>query len=451
MKETARVVEKLILTGTLQLESPLLIGSGQEDEAKTHEVDTYVLKNNENIPFIPGTSLAGVLRHLLPTQTARILFGYTTPGVTEDTLQSAVAVADIPLRGYEIISRDGVSLDPFTKTGKQGGKYNYEAVERGATGMLQICITLRQYHLDTLPTVHAEIQHIADLLAAGSIRLGALTAKGFGRISCADSTVMTYDFTKPEQVKQWLLDLPSETIYRGKKKNGLVPGSFVMEGDFALKTSLLVRSTLISDAEREDKIHAVPLKSGTDYVIPGTSLKGVLRHQAAYILRTLNKPVTLLDTVMGSSSPDEKRKSRFITDEVYFHDGVVEAKQTRNGIDRFTGSTMDSKLFAEKPVWQQQQGVPVLHLRLTIEQCQDWEAGLALCLFKDLWNGRLALGGDAAVGRGYVTGVRASITRTDTDGVRQQWQFDTEGLQSGEADVLNRFVTTFVSMEGEHA
>ena len=65
---------------------------------------------------------------------------------------------------------------------------------------------------------------------------------------------------------------------------------------------------------------------------------------------------------------------------------------------------MDSKLFAEKPLWQKDKTRSVVTIRVAIEDCQDWEAGLALFLLKDLWTGQVALGGDKSVGRGYLTG-----------------------------------------------
>lgn len=60
------------------------------------------------------------------------------------------------------------------------------------------------------------------------------------------------------------------------------------------------------------------MMSGQDYLIPGPSVKGVLRHQAVHILQTLEKPVSLLDDLMGYVRDDgNRKKSRFLTDEVY--------------------------------------------------------------------------------------------------------------------------------------
>ena len=450
MTNAAAVVAKLYLTGTLQTESPLLIGSGKEELAGTNEVDTYVLKDKNEQPFIPGTSLAGVLRHLFNDSPAQELFGYITDTNTDTGVQSAIAIDDIPLKNATIVSRDGVRIDTYTGTTVQGGKYDYEAVDRGATGTLSMVITIRQHHVDTLPSVYADIRHIADLLASGAVRVGALTAKGFGKLSFKNVTVMTYDFTKPADVTAWLLRIPAANTYTGQDISALGKKTFVIEGDFALRTSLLVRNGDVSAEDREAKIHATPLQSGKDYVIPGTSLKGVLRHRAAYILRTLGKDETWLHDLMGFSDKQKKQKSRFMTDEIYFKQGVTEAKQTRNAIDRFTGSTMDSKLFAEKALWQKEKGKPVLHIRYQIADCKPWEAGLALFLLKDLWTGRLALGGDVAVGRGYVSGIAGTITYTDTDEHTQTWTLDANGrVTAGAAATLDMFAQALADWKGD--
>lgn len=57
MKEES-VIGKFIINGKLHLESPLIIGSGRGEL-----VDIEVLKDETGIPFIPATSIIGVLRH----------------------------------------------------------------------------------------------------------------------------------------------------------------------------------------------------------------------------------------------------------------------------------------------------------------------------------------------------------------------------------------------------
>ena len=61
MTTKASVTGKIIITGMLMLDSPLLIGQGGHT-AEASQADIQVLRDGEGRPFIPGTSLAGVLR-----------------------------------------------------------------------------------------------------------------------------------------------------------------------------------------------------------------------------------------------------------------------------------------------------------------------------------------------------------------------------------------------------
>lgn len=57
--EPASVTGKLVLTGRLVFGTPLIIGSGEQDD----DVDLVVLRDESGQPFIPATSFAGALRH----------------------------------------------------------------------------------------------------------------------------------------------------------------------------------------------------------------------------------------------------------------------------------------------------------------------------------------------------------------------------------------------------
>ena len=60
--DSAGLIAKVKIEGTLRLDSPLLIGVGYGSVGHTNVADIHVLKNKEGRPFIPATSLAGVIR-----------------------------------------------------------------------------------------------------------------------------------------------------------------------------------------------------------------------------------------------------------------------------------------------------------------------------------------------------------------------------------------------------
>ena len=88
-----------------------------------------------------------------------------------DSMQSSLQLEDIALENAEIVFRDGVRIDGDTGIGVAGGKYDYEAVERGAHGKLRMSMTLRRCH-----ELDASLNSIARLMKRLElgIRLGAL-------------------------------------------------------------------------------------------------------------------------------------------------------------------------------------------------------------------------------------------------------------------------------------
>ena len=84
-------------------------------------------------------------------------------------------------------------------------------------------------------------------------------------------------------------------------------------------------------------------------------------------------------------------------------------RQTRNRIDRFTGSTIDSALFCEEPVWQQKRDENTITLKACLKNCSQAEAGLMMLLLKDLWLGNMNIGSGRGVGRGVLRGMHCQI------------------------------------------
>ena len=117
-----------ILTGKLKLYSPVIIGSGESEET-----DLDLLLDAQGKPFIPGTSLAGVLRHLanryFSPKDINLLWGYTQ---TNKAQQSIFHFSDLPVcENIKVGTRAGVKID--TSTGRAAEKflYEYQIIENG--------------------------------------------------------------------------------------------------------------------------------------------------------------------------------------------------------------------------------------------------------------------------------------------------------------------------------
>jgi len=402
--DKSSIIGKILIEGKLVLKSPLLIGDGAGETADNFR-DIHVVKNRDGKPFIPGTSLCGVLRDWL-TQT-------NAEAVTEifgdlNEMQSSIQLDDIELADGEIVSRDGVRIDGLTGTGVDGGKFDYEAIERGASGELRMLINLRGCH--SLERVSDVVARMLRRLQDG-IRLGALTTKGFGLVTVEDLRAGLFDFRNKTDVAAWLQGKSAaKTIQPSSEKNSASPKDFVVDAVFAFNSSFIIRDYDVSAVDKKNSISAVTLKSREDFVIPGTSLKGILRHRAEYILGKLGGDAQALEKLMGSSTPDKKLKSRFVVAESYIAPAnFAEVEHRRNKIDRLTGGTLQGVLFATKPAYRTKIDAPTFKLHFEIRAAEPYEAGLAIFLLRDLWLGRVAIGGEKAVGRGTVKGLSAEI------------------------------------------
>lgn len=405
MKKSA-LIGKILITGKLKLKSPLLIGDGAGETADNFR-DIHVLQNSDGVPFIPGTSICGVLREYVAS---------TNPAMVEkifgelDKMQSAIQFDDIQLSGGKIVARDGVRIDGVTGTGEKGGKYDYEVVERGAKGEIRILVNLRGAHLDE-NSAEEILDAVAEILGRlkSGIRLGALTSKGFGLAAVENLNADFYDFRNKADVIAWLTGKPATAKIQPASDNLDAAADFVVDAEFALNSSFIVRDYDINEKIGDTVISAKSLKSGSEFVIPGTSLKGIFRHRAEYILKKFGVDNAALNNLMGISEGDTKVKSRFIVAESYVKpESVAEVAHTRNKIDRFTGGVLQGTLFTTKPAWKKNSGATV-KIHFEIRAAKDSEAGLALFLLRDMWLGHVAIGGEKSIGRGTLTGISASI------------------------------------------
>ena len=473
------IAAKIVAEGELVLDAPLLIGSGGGAEGEDDK-DIHVLRNKEGMPYIPGTSLAGVLRAFVEAddpEAGALIFG--TPQARYSNaaleLQSAISIYDVKLSNARTIVRDGVSIDGVTGVAVEHHKFDYEAIDSGAHGILQLEITLRGIHAAEQENLDAALERLRGRLLGG-FYLGAHTTKGFGRAHMSNLTVNRYDVRQPKDVLAWLSPERKEAScheqYEGNTEQRVYAAEdFVIDADFALAHSLIIRdydkATRDAQSSGDTSISAVmKTDSRGRYIIPGTSLKGVLRHRSAYILQQLGAAVlpseawqlgreeALVEYTMGPSPetmklrPNEaKRRSRFLVDEAVITQGVIAKEQSRNRIDRFTGGTIDTALFTTKPIWQKKREEPVVRLHFGVKAAESWEAGLALLLLKDLWLGRTAIGGEKSIGRGTLKGVRATISY---DG--KKWEISNEKkTDARHAEALQQFVTALVQKIKEAA
>ncbi|HOV91198.1 MAG TPA: RAMP superfamily CRISPR-associated protein [Syntrophorhabdaceae bacterium] len=436
---------RLVLEGVVRLKSAALIGSGVREST-----DIDILKDSKGRPYIPATSFVGVLRSTINYSDLDIFWGYTSD---DNSAQSALSCDDLTLlddTSPTIEVRDGIKIDPKTGKVAEGAKYDYEVIPPGTAFKMHLEAT---YRADDKEQLARLLKTIESNLKKKAIRIGAKTNSGLGRIVLEKSKLCDFDYSEKQNVLRWFKrDFENQPEYSGVEPRDLYDRSFSIDMTLVLKSSLIVRS-YPSSPDAPDAVH---MKSGDDHIIPGTSLKGAIRARALRIIKTLGKSEDILDELFGYVYDDEReaqqrgrkkgdaRKGRIRIDEITLPRFVSEL-QTRIKIDRFTGGTIEAALFETKPLFSSADNEEIKNVRISIRDCRDHEAGLMLLVFKDLWTGDLAVGGEKNIGRGVFKGISAEIR---VNGKTIAIDHDLRKIRPEDLEEIERLVSSLVDYTG---
>ena len=435
---------KLVLQGIIELLSPACIGSGKKDYT---EID--VLLDNNGKPFIPATSLVGVLKHFIKKNAIlddknalKRFWGFTSEekiSKEEKEKQSDLGCSDLIFsEGNDMPStRDGIKIDNRNGRVAKGAKYDYQVAERGAKFKLHLELNLTDTNREFSRRMVATIRSV---LEQGFVQIGAKTNSGLGKMQLTNARVREFDFKEKGDVFRWLRRDFSTPKPFTEQPFEIQSKMFSIHAVFTLKNSFISRSYSANQEEPD----AVSIKSGDSFVIPGTSLKGAIRARAERILQTLGKPPDILHNLFGyvdegKDTTEEtkegtpitphplnspiigkgkkvKIKGRISIEESLLPDYKPEL-QIRIKTDRFTGGTVEAALFETMPLFSDSDDTKRFCVSITVRNYKDHEAGLLLLVLKDLWTGDLAVGGEKGIGRGVLKGQKATIswnTRTIT-------------------------------------
>ena len=435
------IVRRLYAQGRWKLDSVAHFGGDE-----TGIADMCLLRDADDSPFIPAASIAGAARSFLAQQS--LPWAEYRGGLTEEPIglkrffgggdkpdtnkpgtgtMSALIVADAACVSEQATTaiRDGVRVDACSGSAAEGEKFDVEVVERGTE--FELCLECVIRDGDDNSELERLFLALLHGFQAGDIRLGARTRRGYGRGKVASWEIRNLQMNDPEDVMAWLRD----RVWCRPASN-LTPHPlpsdqrqyFRLEADFILRTSLLIRSSP-SDPEAPDMVH---LHSAGEPVVPGTSFAGAFRHRASLIADTIDWPKDAVSELFGPVHEKEAKDSQegLWASRVWIEERLVknvESRwQNRVAIDRFTGGSLQSALFNEKPVFPQE-STSHLKLRLTLEEPDDAEIGLLFLTLRDFWHGHAALGGETSNGRGTLQGVKAGLQLKRRESSEAEWEF----------------------------
>lgn len=419
----------------LTLASPLAIGSGAGDST-----DKDVIVDKSGMPFIPGTSLAGVLRSGVAEEDRKLLFGDvrintgTDDGAfRDDAVESRLKVYDaLPdesagnpsLYGsYYITQRDCVALKD--KVSVEGAKFDFEAVETGAAFVGYLEMTADS-------DAERKIEGALARFQTGELRLGGKTSRGYGRVSLT-AQKKTFDLSSPTQpgggegngLTEWLdFDMFDAAAWEGTDPLALSgerkQSHMVIRLRNKAGISIREYSTDVSTEEETmpDYRHLSLHDRDNTPVIPGSCWAGAFRERFAAL--TDNEAVRAFFGYVeqrkqeDGEAPDaaKARKSRITFSESRLSGGEWKVL-TRNSIDRFSSATKDGNLYTEMTYYGGTTGLDII---ADSDLLKKYIAPLS-CVLKDLHFGFLAVGGLTAVGRGLFAIESITVNGIDVTGI----------------------------------
>jgi CRISPR/Cas system CSM-associated protein Csm3 (group 7 of RAMP superfamily) len=453
------------VTGTMETVTALRPGGW----GSSAYADLVVARDGPGRLMIPGTSLAGALRAWLGSVTGpageplydraalAAVFGdleHRSQRGTVCRIMVDDAVAD---QDTSVVIRDGVGIDRITGSAAAGILYQQEVIPPGTRFAVRITAALSPVDTDTERAGRA-LDLLVAALAAGRVKIGAARTRGLGQVRLTGITRTRVDLADRAQVLRWLCGRPAPAPGADP-----VPlpgdGRLGIEVSWSAVTPVMVRASTVNEAEpaRDRAVDTVPLRSGgtgpdgsAALLLPGSSVKGVLRSHAERIVRTVMAaglpddwlgqvndpglgPVTALFGTAGdhrarddTAAADGGAARRGRRGALSVHDclGTAAAERvvTHVAVDRWTGGAAENLLFSvQEPTaadWQP--------MRMTLDAGRagspgDQDGGQALALLllvlRDLSDGWLALGFGGTRGRGSVRVSRVAFTGEGLPGI----------------------------------
>lgn len=449
----------------LETETPLAIGSGNKD-IKT---DSVVAKDINELPYIPATTLAGLIRHSLPEELQEYWMGFQKKkdgegsrimlsegkilsadgnpidGLNFDNLDEDAIMRlcrELPIRQHVRINQQGTAV--------KNGKFDEEIVPKGVRFCFEIELMAEKDKPGIMDTILSIIQ-------SDGFRIGSGSRSGFGKIEVVGILRRDLDLCVPNELELYLGKSASLAKawegYRPYTPSAAIdpdcifytlelkPVDFMFFGSgFGDERSdmTFVREPVIT----WEKGKATIVEQERVILIPASSVKGALAHRTAYHYNRLegvfadkktaeelekntgkeNKAVKTLFGSEGDRKGKNKQRGNILFSDVIEKQEASLEKKVLNHvkIDRFTGGAVDGALFSEEVLYAPGKTFNLeLMLRKTAVDEKDGKIVKAFeAVLTDLCKGYLPLGGGVNRGNGTFKGKLNKNGETIYDGYK---------------------------------
>ena len=404
-----------------------------------------LIRDANGLPAIPGTTIAGILRHSVSKEldeaVVKQLFGYQSKnaGISSSLEVSWAYVHDSKSHIHKsFYPREEIEKDPILKelyitdnpdfkrdhvnitnkgVAKDNGKFDRYFVPSGTRFTFTLGLWSEKEN-------DANWSKIISCLFSSTFRIGAAGRAGYGKIKVIDVHAAQndcFDLSKPEDVKSFKVCTKKYDI--SKFADGTETLELKLQFPLGFRIGGGSKSFLDSKRAPDMLPYSERIIKWNDnggafepeqrITIPGSAIKGALRHRAAYHLARLNKKWVQdgdaarddgLSELFGYAANNNDSDSKGKAGKIWFTDLYLKQTKTyqlsRNSIDRFTGGTLNGALFQEENVGTNQTFETFIYLDKAIDKSGNEYKAFEWAL-EDLKAGRLALGGGSGHGLGF--------------------------------------------------
>lgn len=348
--------------------------------------------------YLSGTSIAGGLRSYLESmgkETENLFGGHTS----KDKKQSKIYFYDSYADVKEIERRVEIGVDDRLGSTIDGSKREEEYYSRGLE--FELTIKIDDYEEGDMKLLIESLK----ALDRGIIRLGGNKSNGLGKFRIDRLERDIYDLSNIDDLTRYLRrDFQAEDIKEDLLGDLLDEGycSFRLEG--GLTSPLLISGVQSYDV---DSVDYESIRSGGEYIVPGSSFKGVLKSRMKQIENYLGEK-KLVNEVFGSSKDGKSNEiSKIFVDENIIYNTRERVDHSRIKIDKFTGGTLTGSLHDDRPV----KGDIDFNLIYKTQNNEDdnYIIKLILLALRDLAMEDLVIGSGTSIGRGRYKGKKLTI------------------------------------------
>lgn len=351
-------------------------------------------------PIIPATGIAGAFRAYLKEcgierEKLDDLFGSDNHQKSKIFIQDGIGTKTI----YE--KRTRTAIDRRTGAAEDKKIYTTKYLTNGSSFDLQIVIeALEETELEFY---YQKVMECIKALDKKLIRFGGQKTNGAGEFKVNEINHFRVDcFDKRAYADYLLGNYKYINSTNELEKIQLKYPFIIVRVKLHTDTPILI-SGIRENGRDKENIHSIKNGKG-DYIIPGSSLKGVLRAQCEKISEFLMGEDKSGKNLFGTQEDELKRGNVFISDvlinrkndTVVYH-GIA--------VDRFTGGVKKGEKFDIRPVC----GECEFEIFIDKKHVEDKDVGILFFALRDMIHGMVSIGGKTHMGFGYMSGAMLDI------------------------------------------